>query len=175
MFFMNKFKRILPGELDESAFRLIGKEWMLITAGTMETWNTMTASWGAMGELWFKPVVFTFFRPQRYTLEFVEREPLFTLCFFDAKHREALNFCGSHSGRDCDKAKETGLTPFEVAPGAVAFKEARLILVCRKLYFQDLEPANFLDTGIEKNYPKKDYHRMFVGEVLQAMGSPQDF
>lgn len=166
---MKKFKAVSPNELNESAFRLIGKEWMLITAGTPGKWNTMTASWGALGELWSKPVVFTFIRPTRYTVEFAEREPLFTLCFFEEKHRAALNFCGSHSGRDCDKAKETGLTPFEVAPGTVAFEEARLILVCRKLYFQDLQPGNFLDPEIERNYPKKDYHRMFVGEVIRIL------
>ena len=170
---MNKFTEIQPAELNESAFRLIGKEWMLITAGAMNQWNTMTASWGAMGELWFKPVVFTFIRPQRYTFEFAEREPLFTLSFFSEKYRTALNFCGAHSGRDCDKAQETGLTPFEAAPGAVAFEEARLILVCRKLYFQDLQPENFIDPEIEKNYPKKDYHRMFAGEVIRTLSARQ--
>ncbi len=166
---MSKFKEVSPNDLNESAFRLIGKEWMLITAGTMESWNTMTASWGAMGELWKKPVVFTFIRPTRYTLEFVEREPLFTLCFFEEKYRAALNFCGAHSGRDCNKAEKTGLTPVEVSPGTVSFEEARLILVCRKLYFQDLKPENFIDPEIEKNYPKKDYHRMYVGEVLRVL------
>lgn len=168
---MNKFDEINPLELNESAFRLIGKEWMLITAGNMEKWNTMTASWGALGELWFKPVAFTFFRPQRYTLEFVEKEPVFTLSFFDEKYRSALNFCGSHSGRDYDKAAEAGLTPFATENDSVAFKEARVVLECRKLYFQDMEPENFLDPEIEKCYPKKDYHRMFVGEVLRAMVS----
>ncbi|MCU0858129.1 MAG: flavin reductase [Pontiellaceae bacterium] len=166
---MEKFKTISPDELNESVFRLIGKEWMLITAGNLNCWNTMTASWGAMGELWFKPVVFTFIRPQRCTLAFAEREPLFTLSFFDETYRDALNFCGAHSGRDCDKAKETGLTPFKTEPGAVAFKEARLILVCRKLAVQNVDPAGFLDPGIEKNYPEKDYHRMFIGEVLRVL------
>jgi flavin reductase (DIM6/NTAB) family NADH-FMN oxidoreductase RutF len=166
---MKNFKKISPLELNESAFRLIGKEWMLITAGNIDHWNTMTASWGGMGELWFKPVVFTFLRPQRYTLEFVEKEPVFTLSFFNEKHRPALNFCGSHSGRSCDKAAETGLTPFATENSSVAFEEARLVLECRKLYYQDLNPEQFLDPEIDsKYYPKKDYHRMFVGEVLQA-------
>jgi flavin reductase (DIM6/NTAB) family NADH-FMN oxidoreductase RutF len=129
----------------------------------------MTASWGALGRLWKKPAAFTFIRPTRHTFEFANREPLFTLCFFEEKCRDALNFCGSHSGRDCDKAKETGLTPFEVEPGTVAFEEARLILICRKIYFQDIKPEQFLDPEIETNYPKKDYHRMFVGEVQKVL------
>ncbi len=169
---MNKFTEISPNELNESAFRLIGKEWMLITAGNMKSWNTMTASWGAMGELWFKPVCFTFIRPPRYTFEFVEREECFTLSFFDETYRKALNFCGAHSGRDCDKAAETGLTPFEAGEGCVAFEEARLILICRKLYFQDMDPAHFLDPGIEPEcYPEKDYHRMYIGEVLRVLSA----
>ncbi len=168
---MNHFTERSPLELDESAFRLIGKEWMLITAGNMKSWNTMTGSWGAMGELWFKPVVFTFLRPQRHTLEFVEKEPLFTLSFFDETYRSALNFCGSHSGRDHDKAAETGLTPVATDGGSVAFMEARLVLECRKMYFQDVNPDHFLIPEIEENYPKKDYHRMFVGEVVRVLRS----
>ncbi|MEI8207429.1 MAG: flavin reductase [Kiritimatiellales bacterium] len=166
---MKNFKEISPDDLNESAVRLIGKEWMLITAGTIGKWNTMTASWGALGQLWKKPVAFTFIRPTRHTFEFANREPLFTLCFFEEKYRKALSFCGEHSGRECDKAKETGLTPFEVEPGTVAFEEARRILVCRMLYFQDIKPEHFCDPVIEMNYPKKDYHRMFVGEVQKVL------
>jgi len=169
---MSKFTEISPDDLNESAFRLIGKEWMLITAGNMKSWNTMTASWGAMGELWFKPVCVAFIRPPRYTFEFVEREDRFTLSFFNEAYRKTLNFCGSHSGRDCDKVAETGLTPFEVGEGEVAFEEARLILVCRKLYFQDLDPAHFLDPAIDPEcYPEKDYHRMYIAEVLRVLSA----
>jgi len=167
---MKNFEQISPLELNESAFRLIGKEWMLLTAGTMQSWNTMTASWGAMGELWFKPVVFTFLRPQRYTLEFVEREPLFTLSFFNETHRSVLNFCGTNSGRDCDKAAGAGLTPFPTDGGSVAFEEARLVIECRKLYFQDINPEQFIEASIDSTcYPERDYHRMFVGEVLKVL------
>ena len=167
---MNKFTEMSPNALNESAFRMIGKEWMLIAAGNMESWNTMTASWGGMGERWFKPAVFTFLRPQRYTLEFVEREPVFTLSFFDESHRDALSFCGSHSGRDCDKATETGLTPFATPDGSVAFEEAKVVIECRKLFAQDLDPAGFIDeTIVPKCYPNKDFHRMFVGEVLRVL------
>lgn len=166
---MKLFTEMSPADLNESVFRMIGKEWMLITAGTMQCWNTMTASWGAMGELWFKPVVFTFIRPQRYTLEFVERAPLFTLSFFDETYRDALRFCGANSGRDCDKAAGAGLTPFATVGGSVAFEEARLVLECRKLYFQDINPDQFLVPEIEASYQNKDYHRMFVGEVMRMM------
>lgn len=167
---MPSFAPLSPLELNDSAFRLIGKDWMLITAGTADNWNTMTASWGAFGELWFKPAAFIFIRPQRHTLTFVEEQPVFTLSFFDNAYKKALSFCGSHSGRDCDKADETGLTPFSTEGGSVAFEEARLILECRKLYVQDLQPGGFLDDTLDaKCYPQKDYHRMFVGEVLNVL------
>lgn len=166
---MKSFTEISPLELNESAFRIIGKEWMLITAGNLDKWNTMTASWGALGELWFKPVCFTFIRPQRYTREFVEKKPSFTLSFFDESQRDLLNFCGSHSGRDCDKAAKTGLTPFATDGGSVAFEEARLVFECRKLYFQDLDPAHFLVPEIAGSYPNEDYHRMYIGEVLSVL------
>lgn len=167
---MKHFTELNPLDLDESAFRLIGKEWMLITAGTMDGWNTMTASWGGMGELWFKPAAFIFIRPQRYTLEFVEKEPVFTLSFFDESYRTALNFCGTRSGREFDKAAETGLTPFVTENGSVAFEEARIVMECRKLYTQELDPNGFLDDAIvPKCYPDSDFHRMYVGEVLKTL------
>lgn len=106
-----EFKETKPELLSDNAFKLIGKDWMLITAGTPESFNTMTASWGGLGVLWERKVAFCFIRPTRYTREFVERSQNFTLSFFEETHRKALGFIGSHSGRDTDKIKETGLTP----------------------------------------------------------------
>jgi flavin reductase (DIM6/NTAB) family NADH-FMN oxidoreductase RutF len=159
----------------------IGDEWMLITAGDTAAgagnWNTMTASWGGMGELWGRDVAFMFIRPARLTRTFADAGSLFTLSFFDAKYHQPLVFCGEKSGRDFDKAAETGLTPivFESAiaggraAGAVAFREASEIIICRKLYTHDFDPAKFLDASIEKNYPQKDYHRMFIGEIIALL------
>ena len=100
-------------ELQSNAVSMFDDQWCLITAGNKDSYNTMTASWGAMGELWNKDVCFIFIRPQRYTLEFTEREEYFTLSFFGEEYKKALTFCGRNSGRDCDKVKEAGLTPVE--------------------------------------------------------------
>ena len=62
------FSRIDPKELDQNVFSMIGEQWMLVTAGTAERCNTMTASWGGLGVLWGKPVASVYSRPQRYTL-----------------------------------------------------------------------------------------------------------
>lgn len=163
------FEKINPKALDQNVFSLIGDQWMLITAGTKDQCNTMTASWGGLGVLWGKPVATVYIRPQRYTLEFVEREDTFTLCFFGEAHRKALALCGSKSGRDVDKVKECGFT-IATAEGAPYFEEADLVLVCRKSYWQDMDPAHFLDGEIDgKWYPEKDYHRIFIGEILEVL------
>ena len=154
--------------LDEKVFSLIGKEWMLVTAGTMSNWNTMTASWGGLGVLWGKNVSFCFVRNTRYTFEFMNDSSGYTLTFFDESYRDALNFCGTKSGRDVDKAAETGLSPVEVE-GTVAFEQARLALVCRKLYQQDMDPASFVDPSIAKHYVAKDYHRIYIGEIERCL------
>jgi flavin reductase (DIM6/NTAB) family NADH-FMN oxidoreductase RutF len=163
------FKPVAPRELPDNPFGLIGDQWMLITAGNLAGHNCMTASWGGLGILWGKQVAFCFVRPTRHTFGFMEAAGLYTLSFFPGSMRAALDLCGSKSGRDIDKDKAAGLSPFEVEPGAVSYEQARLVLVCRKLYRQDIDPARFVDTGLEVHYPKKDYHRMYIGEVVTAL------
>lgn len=159
-------KKINIKDLKDNTVSMFDDKWCLITAGTKESYNTMTASWGAMGELWNKDVCFIFIRPQRYTLEFTEREEYFTLSFFGEEYKKALAFCGRNSGRDCDKAKETGLTPVEI-DGSMSFEESEKIIVCRKLFYQDINPDGFVDKAIDGAcYPEKDYHRMYVGEIV---------
>jgi len=169
---MAEFKELPPAKLSCNIFKLIDEDWMLVTAGSIESWNTMTASWGGLGTLWNMPVAFCFVRPTRHTYGFMERAERFTLSFFPEEFRQALNYCGSKSGRDVDKAKETGLRPVAGTRGTVHFEQARLVLECRKLYFQDLKPENFLDPGIEKLYPEKDFHRMYIGEVDRCLVKP---
>ena len=162
------FQEIKPEALTDNPFKLIGTDWMLITAGTTGSFNTMTASWGGLGVLWERKVGFCFIRPNRYTYEFIERSENFTLSFFEERYRKALAYCGSHSGKDTDKVKEAGLTPMHEG-GFISFNEARLVLACRKIYFQDISPDRFLDPTIEGMYPKKDYHRMYVGEIKKCL------
>lgn len=159
-------KKIDIKELGGNVVSMFDDKWCLITAGTKDSYNTMTASWGAMGELWNKDACFIFIRPQRYTLEFTQREELFTLSFFGEEYKDALMFCGRNSGRDYDKAKETGLTPMEI-DGSMSFKESEIVIVCKKLFSQDIDPEGFIDKSLDsKNYPQKDYHKMYVGEIV---------
>ncbi len=142
---------------------------MLITAGNIKSFNTMTASWGGLGVLWNKNVAFIFIRPQRYTYGFAERSGFFTLSFFGEEYRDALNFCGSHSGRDVNKMEHTGLIPVETDRGNVYFSQARTVMECRKLYAGDILPEQFIDRALEKKiYPSKDYHRFYIGEIVKC-------
>ncbi len=166
---MNDFRTVKPTALQDNVFHSIGSDWMLVTAGTPTDFNTMTASWGGQGVLWNKNVAFAFVRPQRYTFEFMERELYFTLSFFDAAHRSALQYCGSHSGRDVDKMAATGLTPLPTPHGSVAFTQARLVFVCHKLYAQDLAGEHFIVPEVrEEVYPTRDFHRLYVGEIMEC-------
>ncbi len=164
-----KCRMLKPAEIKDNPFQAIGKDWMLIAAGTRQAHNMMTASWGAWGVLWHKPVCFCFVRPHRHTYGFMEQNFFYTLNFFGKKYRKALNFCGSKSGRDVDKVKATGLTVCCDKTGAVYFAQARLVIVCKKIYAQRIDPHGFLDPSIEDNYPKKDYHQMYVGEVVRCL------
>ena len=141
---------------------------MLITAGNIDKYNMMTASWGGFGILWDMEVCFCFIRPTRYTYNFMEKETYFTICFFDEEHRDVLDFCGTKSGRDINKMSYDKLTPYTGSMGNVYFTEARMIIECRKIYFQDIDPGNFLKPGIGKNYPIKDYHRLYIGEIIKV-------
>jgi flavin reductase (DIM6/NTAB) family NADH-FMN oxidoreductase RutF len=162
------FQKIKPEDINENPFTLIDNDWFLLSAGSPGSFNTMTASWGGVGILWNKPVVFCFVRPQRYTYKFMESNELFTMSFFDESHRNALNLCGKVSGRDTDKMKATGLVPIPSPGNSIFYEQAKLMLECRKLYFSDINPENFLVEKINSNYPKRDYHRMYIGEIISC-------
>lgn len=164
------FKEVDIEKLQFNPFTKIGKEWLLITAGDKEKCNTMTASWGGVGVLWGKHVVTVYIRPQRYTKEFVDKEDTFTIAFFGEEQRNALKICGTVSGRDTDKIKEAGLTPYYVDGETPAFEEAEMIFVCKKMYKDTIKPEEFMESDIDgKWYPEKDYHTMYIAEVLKVL------
>ncbi len=153
----------------ENAFELIGKEWMLVTAGTQDNFNTMTASWGGIGWLWNKPVAFIFIRPERYTHGFIEANDRLTLSFYGEDYRKALQICGSKSGRDINKVEATGLTPEVLETGTMTFAEARMTLDCRKLFKSSMEAENFLDKAVLERWyndqPGGGLHDIYVVEI----------
>jgi len=162
-------RNIDPKQITNNPFAMIGDQWMLITAGSAERCNTMTASWGGVGVLWQKSVATCYVRPQRYTKQFLDAEEYFTLTFFGEEYREALKLCGTKSGRDVDKVKECGFTVKAAACGAPYFEEAELVIVCRKRYVQDFDPAAIPEDVKKSQYPNEDYHTMYIGEIVEVL------
>jgi len=164
-----EFQEIKISEFDQNPFELIGQEWMLITAAKLDgAINTMTASWGAMGVMWGKNIVYCVIRPQRYTKEFIDSADNFSLSFFPHNFRDKLNYLGSVSGRNENKIAKAGLTP--TCDGKTPyFDEANLVFICQKIFAQNIVPQSFIDKAIEDWYHKHDYHTMYIGEIIKVL------
>ena len=166
---MSKFNEIKPALLQQSAFKLIGKDWMLITAKKDGKVNTMTASWGGLGFMWGKNVAYIMIRPQRYTKEFVDNSDTLSLTFFNDSFRKTLNYLGTKSGRDEDKIKNSNLTLLH-SDDIPYFEEAKIAIFCKKLYAQKLKPECFIAQGLnEKWYPDHDYHTLYIAEITKIL------
>ncbi|HAF61650.1 MAG TPA: flavin reductase [Anaerolineaceae bacterium] len=152
----------------EENIALWSERWLLLASGDFQhaDYNAMTVSWGSIGNVWNYPFVQVFVRPTRYTLEFMEKYPTFTVNAFPEEYRDVLNYLGSTSGRECDKLSASGLTA--VASHYVAaptFEEAQLSIECEKIYWQDFDPQHFLLPEIENHYSCADYHRVYYGRI----------
>ena len=156
---MSTFKEISPFEIAQNPFSLIGKDWALVTAKNGDGCNTMTASWGGVGIMWNKPVTFGL----------LENEEYFSMSFYPEEYRKALTFCGTNSGRDVDKVKECGFTP-NYSEKAPYFEEAKLVLICRKLYAQELGKDSIIDESVVlPQYNGDDYHKMYISEIVKVL------
>ena len=154
-------------------YDLWANQWMLLTSGDFRKahFNTMVVGWGSFGHMWNKPFAQVVVRPTRYTYEFMEQYETFTLCAFPEQYRQAVELLGTKSGRDGNKIAEAGITPIAASQvAAPGFAEAELLVECRKMYWDDFEPEQFLDPSIENNYPLKDYHRVYFGEIVMVSG-----
>lgn len=155
------------------AHHLWAAQSLLLTVGDFAGghFNTMAVGWGSLGTMWGKPFAQVVIRPSRYTREFMERYDTFTLCALPAALHDALQLLGTKSGRDGDKIAESGLTPVaSTGVAAPCFAESELVIECRKIYWQDMDSVHFLDAEIETSYPRRDYHRVYFGEILAVQG-----
>jgi flavin reductase (DIM6/NTAB) family NADH-FMN oxidoreductase RutF len=156
-------------KLEADIFELFDEGWPILTAGSKDNFNMMTISWGEMGTLWGKPVVSVFVRESRYTHEFMDKEDYFTLTFVETMwYDEELKMIGSKSGRDTDKLKESGFEVFE-RPHGISFTEARLIVVCRKLFKQQVNMEGIPEDIRARFYKNGDPHDMYIGEVVEVL------
>lgn len=160
------FKSISPQNIDGNLIKAIADEYMLISAGNENGFNMMTASWGFMGEMWGSDCAIAMIRPQRHTWKFVEKSDYFTLSFY-GDNKEIHKICGSKSGREVNKTELTGLTPV-FSDDTVYFEEARMVLICKKQYVEQLKSDSFTDKEPLKWY-NDDLHYMVIGKIEKVL------
>ena len=159
------FKKTTVYDLPFNAFEEINKNWMLISAKNPEgKTNTMTASWGMMGEIWGKEAVTVYIRQSRFTKEFVDSQEFFTLSLFDGYKKE-LGVLGTKSGRDGDKISEVGFNIEEVE-GQPTFSQSKCVLICKKMYQDDIALKDMSDAVRDAFYKDGDYHSMYIAEIV---------
>lgn len=162
------YKTVNPRSINDNLIKCFAEEWALITAGTKEGYNMMTASWGFTGEMWGDDSVAIAVRPQRYTMKFIEENDYFTVSFY-GNRKDIHKVCGSKSGRDVNKTEEAGLTP-AIGEKYVYFKEARMVLVVKKQFVQRISPESFTEKEIiDRWYPEKDFHNLIIGKIEKVL------
>ncbi len=161
------FKRISPMEIQGNTFNMFANDWALVTAGNLQSYNTMTIGWGDFGVLWGRPIVTVYVSSSRYTKQFMDENVYFTVEFFDESYRNALSYLGSHSGRDEDKVKNAGLTPIATDNGNATFKESRIIVEAKKIYSHEFDSHGLTDE-VKQWYAKRriGLHTMYIGEII---------
>ena len=157
---------------DTKIFEEFHKNWALLTAGDLNTRNSMTISWGFMGTLWNKPCVIVYVRPTRHTYHLMEENDCFTLSFMDEKYKNEMRFMGTNSGRDYDKFKETGLIPVYEGDSKVSYiKDARFVMKCKTIYSDFIKPELFKEQHLNNQYDEdlQDYHKFYIAEVTSIL------
>jgi flavin reductase (DIM6/NTAB) family NADH-FMN oxidoreductase RutF len=152
-------------------FKAIGDDAFILASGTIENHNCMTVAWASLGFLWRRPMAFVYVRPQRYTYLFMEKYDYFSINFFTNDYSDVINLCGTYSGRDINKMKLEKITPIDYFNKVIYYKEAKTVLICKKVYYQDLDPANIIDKSVFKLYPLKDFHRIYYGEIIEILSN----
>lgn len=165
---LDGYRSITPDRIPGNIIKMLSEDWMLITAGKDEEFNMMTASWGGLGVLFGKPVAICYINPARYTYRLMETSDTYTFTFYTEAYRDVLQYCGSASGRDQDKVKESGLTPLTTPTGSKAFGEAWMIIECRKMISQPLSTEVMNDPQLKAEWLGKQVHKMYIGEIINV-------
>ena len=154
----------------ENVFKNVGKDYALLTSGTIDHFNTMTVGWATFGVVWGKNVVQCFVRPSRFTYQFMEKNEYFTLSFYDSTYKTQLAYLGSHSGKNEDKVKLVGFSPITI-DDSITFQEARITFLCKKIYYQNLDDTKITNQIKDRYYPRGDFHRFYIGEIIKVVNN----
>lgn len=166
---MHTFQPVPIDMIECNPFTKISKEWALVTAGSKDKVNTMTVSWGGMGIMWGKNVLYIFIRDSRYTKELIDSNGFFSVTFLKEKYRDALNYCGSHSGKDEDKFEKAGITVAK-KHGIPYVDEGELVFLCHKMSATKINNTDFISTDLDQKwYAEGNYHTMYIGEIIDVL------
>ncbi len=141
--------------------------------------NTMAIEWGALGNLWAKPVFIAFVRRSRFTREMLDANPEFTINIPTGPYdKKIFKICGGRSGRDVDKVKETGMTLVDGEKVSVpGILELPMTLECKVVYRRE-QDVSLIPEDVRKRFyphmPERDHdtdeddHVVYIGEVVDA-------
>lgn len=132
--------------------------------------NTMTISWGNVGFEWGKPIFTVLVRHSRYTHELIEKANEFTISIpFHKDLNKALTVCGTLTGRNSDKIKETGLSvkPSNKIETPVVLG-CNLYYECRIVYKHEIDKESLSEEIRKGVYSDNDYHTICYGEIVDC-------
>lgn len=166
----NGFKKInVREDFTENGFLWFHKA-ELLAAGDKNSSNAMTIGWGGIGTLWGRTALTVYVAEKRYTKEFMDKAQYFTVMAFGEEHSNVLQYMGTKSGRDGDKAEALKLHTAYTENGTPYYTEAKLVIECKIMY-----AAPFDSKGFKSDVPQRMYanfpagvHTMYIGEVINA-------
>ena len=139
----------------------------LVAKSKDEEKNVMTIGWAAIGYMWRKPMMTVMVRKSRFTHYIIEKSSSFTVSIPIEDSEEALNFCGTESGRDVNKFTECKLS---VVPAQKV--DAPIINLpgfhyeCKIVYKSEMNPDFLCKEYKEDVYTDNDYHTFYFGEIV---------
>lgn len=145
---------------------------LLLAVGDKADHNEMTIGWGALGNIWDRDMslITVYVAPGRYTFKYMEKAKYFTVMEFDDTHKDILQYMGTHSGRDGDKAKALGLHTRYTEHGTPYFDEAKTVFECEMIYHAPFDPKGFgeMPRKLYSDFPA-GIHSMYMGKIVKAM------
>lgn len=185
--YLRGFKQVDPADLQMNAIKAIGDAMEVVLYNGRQNPNAMTASWGGLGVMWNMPVAFVVIRGEQYRFSrhLMDEHQLFSLCFLEDGHQDALAYLGTaHGWDDPQKIVTAGLTEgwfcgAETAhdpnaePGThqhVPFiEESKTVLICEKVCKQELPRETFVDPAVwERCYGTEGPHCLYIAEIRAA-------
>ncbi len=162
---LHVFQPLNIEETDLNPFNMFGSQWAALTAMANGKVNSMTISWGSIGELWNKHTASVYVRDSRYTKELMEASDVFSLTFFEDKYKNTLKYLGAASGHNEDKIKSAKLS-VNIEKEVPFIDQGQFIILCKKLAAVPM-PVDCLKEDIKGQfYPNGDPHTMYVGEII---------